>query len=167
MRFSKFILIVLFYCGYAFPSDYQYLLSPYFYINPHSYQINGMQRISFNIGEIFDSAAKEIKDREGKNIFTKCAAGKKSSYIFYLYPASFYNPGMTTFYTDLDVRIFEAPGKFKSSLKISYQTYGELFENSKKNISNHYKELIRKLILENQENTPNFKIDGSFCEVLE
>ena len=147
-------------------TNYQFFLSPYFYQNLDSFQINGLTRVGYNVGNLFDEAAKLYSNESG-HVLKKCNAGEKSNLIYYLYPRSFYNPLMTTFYTDLEVRVFEAPGKLKKNLLVKYQTPKPLYENPDSDIIEHYKNLLNKLIIATKIDDNNFKLDGSFCNILD
>ena len=113
MKIQYFIIFFSLFIQTSFATtNYQFFLSPYFYQNPDSFQINGLIAVRYNTGNLFDEAAKLYSNENG-HVLKKCNAGEKSNLIYYLYPRSFYNPKMTTFYTDLEVRVFEAPGKLK------------------------------------------------------
>ena len=147
-------------------TNYQFFLSPYFYQNLDSFQINGLIAVRYNTGNLFDEAAKLYSNESG-HVLKKCNAGEKSNLIYYLYPRSFYNPLMTTFYTDLEVRVFEAPGKLKKNLLVKHQTLKPLFENPDSDIIEHYKNLLNKLIMATKISDNDFKLDGSFCNILD
>jgi len=166
MKFKYLIIFFSLFVQTSFATNYQYFLSPYFYQNSDSYQMNGMIRITYNIGKLFDKAANNIKNESNQNIFIKCANSQKTDIILYLYPTSFYNPLMTTFYTDLEVRTFKAPGQLKNSFILKHQTHKKLWEYPQDDISKHYEELIKKLLRKVKIRSFDYQIDGSFCRVF-
>ncbi len=166
MKFKYLIIFFSFFVQTSFATSYQYFLSPYFYQNSDSYQMNGMIRVTYNIGKLFDMAANKIKNESNQNIFIKCTDSQKTDIIFHLYPESFYNPKMTTFYTDLKVRVFEAPGQLKNIFILKHQTHKQLWEYPQDDISKHYEELIRKLVKTTTIESINFKVDGSLCNLF-
>ena len=166
MKYKYLIIFFSLFVQTSIAANYQFFLSPYFYQNPDSFQINGLTRVGYNVGNLFDEAAKLYSNESG-HVLKKCNAGEKSNLIYYLYPRSFYNPMMTTFYTDLEVRVFEAPGKLKKNLLVKHQTLKTLYENPDSSIIEHYKNLLNKLIMATKIDDNNFKLDGSFCNILD
>ena len=167
MKIQYFIIFFSSFIQTSFATtNYQFFLSPYFYQNLHSFQINGLISVQYNTGNLSDEAAKLYSNESG-HVLKKCNAGEKSNLIYYLYPRSFYNPMMTTFYTDLEVRVFEAPGKLKKNLLVKHQTLKTLYENPDSSIIEHYKNLLNKLIMATKFDDNNFKLDGSFCNILD
>lgn len=164
MEIKKILFIILFISKPAFSADLQYFIQPYFYNNVDSFQINGLKRVAFNVGDLFDKAANDLKSKE--RIFQKCKPGNKTDLILYLNPTSFYNPISTTLYTDLKIKVFEAPGKIINRRLIKHQTLKKLTQSPERDITSHYKSLISTLIKTTANHDFNHKIDGSFCKIF-
>jgi hypothetical protein len=156
-----FILLFL-YSSKIYSIEVQYFISPYFYENPHSYSINGFQYYKYYPGPLLESAIKKTK----KNYF-KCNTDNKSDLILYLFPRTFYNPLMTTLYTDLNVRIFNSINKNEKNLLIKYENIVKLNQTADEQIRDHYSNLINKLDFQlSNINSSNKKIDGNFCRIF-
>lgn len=101
--------------------------------------------------------------------YSECSDLKNSDIIIYLYPTTFYNPLMTTLYTDLNVRVYENI-KNKRNLLIKYQNQVLLNQSADNQFIEHYMSLINKLHLELRNiygQKKMIKINGSLCKLFQ
>lgn len=162
MYIRSFIILLSLYFHNINATEIQYYITQYFYINPHSYSINGVQVQKYNPGKLFDLAFLSKND-----IYKKCAEKQESYLIVNLYPQTFYNPQMNTLTTDLKVRIYDGKGSLAKTISINQKNQVFLKEHSDTLITKHYSDLIDRLsgtlLLEKKLSN---KIDGSFCKIF-
>ena len=144
--------------------EVQYFISPFFYHNPQTYSLNGLQYYNFNTGKLIDSAIY----KSGLKYF-KCSARHNSDVLIYLYPETFYNPLMTTLYTDLNVRVYINNGQNINNFLVQHQNNVYLNEYSENQFEEHYLGLLTKLdkeLIFFNKNNITTKINGSLCNLF-
>ena len=154
-------MLILLYCNNLFCVEIQYFISPYFFKNPHSYSINGLQNYKYNLGELLNEAF-----LEKTNIYKKCLDQEKSDYIVNLMPSTFYNPALQTISTNLKVRVY-FNDRQTINLFIKHENQVFLNENNNKVITEHFSKLIDLLSTELLNlNFGHSKIDGAICKIF-
>jgi len=143
--------------------DAQFFISPFFYQNPHSFSINGIQLKKFNPGFLLESAI----TNKFKN-YQKCSSGLKTDFVIYLYLNTFYNPLMTTIYSDLSARIYnQSNGNYKNLL-VKFKNISLINNSIDSQLVAHYEQLVTNLDnhVRKLSNKNKNKIDGKICKVF-
>jgi hypothetical protein len=159
---TKLLFLLLFISKQGFCVDIQYFLSPFFFKNPQSYQVNGSQNVKYNLGELFSKAIEQTN-----NNFYKCRNNEVSDAIINLHPITFYNPGILQLQTDIKIRVYSLK-KNIDEFTLQEKEIVRLSANSEHALLSHYKSLARKISqsLSEFDLDTKIKLYGEICSTF-